>query len=141
MRGVLIVVLIAPILAQEQTAQPPAAPAGADSKPPAPAAADSKPAESPVPGNDSWLTGSIDFGYRWRTGVGGSFNTYRSIVNLGSGPKLIGAEFTLTDPKHRAFDQIHVRAYDWGDDPYSSFHLDARKTKLYEFNADYRDIA
>jgi hypothetical protein len=142
MRGLLIVVLVAPILAQEQAAQQPAAPAAADSKPPAaPVAADSKPVESPVPTNDSWLTGSIDFGYRWRTGVGGSFNTYRSIVNLGSGPKLIGAEFTLTDPKHRAFDQIHVRAYDWGDDPYSSFHLDARKTKLYEFNADYRDIA
>ncbi len=34
-----------------------------------------------------------------------------------------------------------MRAYDWGDDPYSSLHLDARKAKLYDFNADYRDIA
>jgi len=134
-------ILAAPILAQQQAGTPPAAPAAADSKPTAPVAADSKPAESPVPANESWLTGSIDFGYRWRTGVAGSFDAYRSIVNLGSGPKLLGAEFTLTDPKHRAFDQIHVRAYDWGDDPYSSFHLDAKKTKLYEFNADYRDIA
>ena len=142
MRGWLIVVIVAPILAQQQAGQQPPAPVAADSKPPAaPAAADSKPAESPVPANESWLTGSIDFGYRWRTGVAGSFDAYRSIVNLGSGPKLLGAEFTLTDPKHRAFDQIHVRAYDWGDDPYSSFHVDAKKTKLYEFNADCRDIA
>ena len=35
---------------------------------------------------------------------------YRSIVDLGSGPKLTGADFTITDPKHRLFDQIHVRA-------------------------------
>jgi hypothetical protein len=131
MRGILIVVIVAPMLAQQPAVQQPAAPA----------AADSKPAESPVPSNESWITGSIDFGYRWRTGVAGSFDTYRSVVNLGSGPKLLGGEFTLTDPKHRAFDHIQVRAYSWGDDPYSTFHLDAKKSKLYDFSADYRNIA
>ena len=95
----------------------------------------------PTPAGDLWLTGSVDLGYRWVTGVGGSFDAYRSIVDLGSGPKLLGTEFTLTDPKHRAFDQIHVRAYDWGDEPYSTFHLDAKKKGLYDFNADYRDFA
>ena len=34
-----------------------------------------------------------------------------------------------------------VRAYDWGDDPYATLHMDARKAKLYDFAADYRDIA
>src|SRR6516165_7022861 len=87
------------------------------------------------------LSGSIDLGYRWRSNVGGSYDTYRSIVNLGSGPKLLGADFTLTDPKHRAFDQIHVRAYSWGDEPYETFHLDAAKSKAYNFSADYRDFA
>ena len=96
---------------------------------------------SPVPSAESWLAGSIDVGYRWRTDVGGSLDTYRSIVNLGSGPKLLGADFTLADPQHRAFDQIHVRAYSWGDEPYQTIHLDAKKSKLYDFNADYRDIA
>ncbi len=96
---------------------------------------------SPAPSSEIWLTGSVDLGYRWVTGVGGSYDVYRSIVNLGSGPKLLGAEFTLTDPKHRLFDQIHVRAYDWGDEPYSTFHLDASKKGLYDFNADYRDFA
>ena len=94
-----------------------------------------------VPSTESWLTGFIDVGYRWRTDVGGSFDSYRGIVDLGSGPKLLGADFTLADPKHRFFDQMHVRASNWGGDPYSTFHLDARKAKLYDFNADYRNIA
>ena len=98
-------------------------------------------APSPVPSAESWLTGSIDVGYRWRTDVGGSLDTYRSIVNLGSGPKLLGADFTLTDPKHRAFDQIHVRANGWGDEPYQTVHIDGKKSKLYDFSADYRDMA
>ena len=102
--------------------------------------ADAKPAESPVPATESWLTGSIDLGYRWRTDVGGSIEAYRSIVNLGSGPKLLGLDLTLIAPKH-GFDQLHVRASSWGDDPYSTFHLDARKAKLYSFSADYRDFA
>ena len=62
-------------------------------------------------------------------------------MNLGSGPKLLGTEFTVTDPKHRLFDRMDVHAYSWGDDPYGTFHLRAKKKKLYEFNADYRDMA
>jgi hypothetical protein len=117
-----VMLIVVPVLAQE--APPPAAET-----------------PSPVPSAESRLTGSIDVGYRWRTDVGGSFDTYRSIVNLGSGPKLLGADFTITDPKHRAFDQIHVRANGWGDEPYQTVHLDAKKSKLYDFSADYRDMA
>jgi hypothetical protein len=117
---------------------PVAAPAQAAATPAAPADAA---ATSPVPSSEPVFTGWIDFGYRWRSDVAGSFDTYRSLVNLGSGPELIGAEFSLTDPKHRLFNQIHVRAYDWGDDPYSTLHIDARKAKLYNLNVDYRDIA
>jgi hypothetical protein len=98
------------------------------------------PVAAPAP-DENWLTGSLDLGYRWVTGVGGSFDTYRSIVDLGSGPKLLGADFTIVDPKHRLFDRLDVRAYDWGDDPYSSVHVDLKKAKLYEFSADYRNIA
>jgi len=97
-------------------------------------------ASSPVPSTESWITGWIDLGYRWQTGVGGSLDTYRSFVNLGSGPKLLGAEFTLIDPRHRLFDKIRVRANGWGGDPNETFHLDAEKSKLYRFSADYRDI-
>jgi hypothetical protein len=99
-----------------------------------------KAAESPVPSTENWLTGSIDLGYRWQTGVGGSLETYRSVVDLGSGPKLIDADLSIIDPKHRLFDTIGVRAADWGDDPYSSLHVDVRKRGLYRFDADYRSI-
>jgi hypothetical protein len=137
-----LVVVVVPLLAQTpepkapQPAAPPAEAAKATSD--APAAPETP---SPVPSAESWLTGSIDLGYRWRTDVGGSFNTYRSIVNMGSGPTLVGTDFTITDPQHRAFDQIRARAYSWGDGPYQTLHLDAKKSKLYDFSADYRDIA
>src|SRR5580704_10278355 len=127
-----------PATAAPQDAKPPAAPAAAAPAAAAPAGAA---ATSPVPSSEAVFTGWIDFGYTWRSDVAGNFDAYRSFVNLGSGPKLIGTEFTLTDPKHRLFDQIHVRAYDWGDDPYSTLHIDARKAKLYDLNVDYRDIA
>jgi hypothetical protein len=121
-------------------AQTPQTPAQPPSQTPAPASAAETPS-NPAPSTEPWLSGSIDLGYRWRSDVGGSVDTYRSIVNLGSGPKLFGADFTITDPKHRAFDQIHVQAYSWGDEPYETFHLNAKKSNLYDFTADYRDIA
>src|SRR5262249_9230439 len=98
-----------------------------------------EPAPSPVPATESWLTGSVDLGYRWKTDVAGSFDAYRNIVNLGAGPKLIGTEFTLA--KTRAFDRVDVYAFGWGGEPYSTFHLTARKAKLYDFRGDYRDLA
>ena len=94
-----------------------------------------------MPSTEEDLSGWIDFGYRWRTGVNGSLETYRSIVNLGSGPKLFGADFTLIDPKKRLFDTLHVLASGWGGDPYGTFHLDVSKAKRYRFDASYRDLA
>jgi hypothetical protein len=96
---------------------------------------------SPVPSTEPVLTGWIDLGYRWGTGVDGSFDTYRSIINLGSGPKFLGADFTLADPQHKWFDTIQVRADSWGDEPSSSVHVEAKKSGVYDFNADYRDFA
>lgn len=98
-------------------------------------------AESPAPAEESRFTGWVEVGYRWRTHVAGSFDTYRSIVNLGSGPKLFGAEFSLIDPQKRAFDRLDVRALSWGGEPYTTFHLQARKSRYYDFAADYRNIA
>src|SRR5579863_5083907 len=108
MLAVIVLPLIVPLNAQTPAPQapPPASPLPAEAaKSDATVAADTP---SPVPSDESWLTGSIDVGYRWGTGVGGSFDTYRSIINLGSGPKLLGADFTLLDPKSRLFDQVHI---------------------------------
>lgn len=113
--------------------------AGAQPKPESQAAAPA--AESPAPAEESRFTGWVEIGYRWRTDVAGSFDTYRSIVNLGSGPKLFGAELSIVDPQRRAFDRVDMRAYSWGGEPYTTFHLQAKKTRYYDFTADYRNIA
>jgi hypothetical protein len=128
----LLLILIAASSAGAQTAQDAKAP-GQDAK----AAA----TPSPVPTPELSAAGWIEVGERWLAGPGGSSSAYRSFVDLGAGPKLLGAEFTITDPKRRLFDEVRVRAYNWGGDPYSTLHVDARKTKLYDFSADYRNIA
>jgi hypothetical protein len=107
----------------------------------APLAAQDPPAESPVPSTEAWLSGFVEAGYRWRTDVGGNFNSYRSVVDLGEGPKLLSTDFTIQDVKKRLFDRIDARAYNWGDDPYSTLHVNVRKQRVYDFNADYRNIA
>jgi hypothetical protein len=128
MRTLLLLAGILPLAAQQAT-------------PPAAATPSVPPVASPVPSTDSWFSGYIDLGYRWQTGVGGSVDAYRSVVDLGSGPKLLGADFTITAPRNLFFDQIHARADSWGGEPYETLHFDMKKEKLYDFNADYRDIA
>jgi len=99
-----------------------------------------EPATSPTPSTEPWITGTLDLGYRI-TGVGGDNYVYRSVVNLGQGPRLLGLDFTIIDPKKRLFDRLDVRANNWGGDPYNTVHLNASKRGIYDFNFDYRDIA
>jgi hypothetical protein len=98
------------------------------------------PAPSPAPATEPWITGSIDLGYRF-TSIGGDNDVYRSVVNLGQGPRLLGLDFTIVDPKKRLFDHLDVRANNWGGDPYNTVHVNASKLGIYDFNFDYRDIA
>ncbi len=98
------------------------------------------PAQPAPPAADDWLTGTIDVGYRAITGVGGDFNTYRSVVNLGEGPKLFNADLTIRPANHRFADRIDIHASSWGD-PYNTFRLDARREGLYNFTFDYLNIA
>ncbi len=101
-------------------------------------------APTPVPAADEpAVTGSVDFGYQGRTGVGGSFDSYRSVVNLGSGPRLFGVDLTIQNrnPARRWFDRIDIRANDWGGDPYNTARVDATRRGWYNFSFDYRNIA
>ena len=99
------------------------------------------PAANPAPSTDSWFSGSVDFGYRWRTALNGNSDMYRSVVNLGEGPKLTGLEFTIVDPKKRLFDRLDARGYGWGGDPYNTAHVDAKKAGVYDLTFDYRNMA
>ena len=99
-----------------------------------------EPAAVSAPAAEDWLTGEIDFGYRFRTGVLGSLDTYRTVVNLPAGPRLFGFSFTIQDPKKRLFDRLDARSYNWGD-PNNTAHVDAVKRGIYDFHFDYRNIA
>jgi hypothetical protein len=143
MRLALALLVSIPLLAQ-QPAQPPA-PTPAAQTPPAappssPPAASAAPTASSSPATEELITGSVDFGYRL-TSVGGDNDVYRSVVNLGQGPRLLGLDLTIVDPKKRLFDRLDVRANNWGGDPYNTLHIDASKRGIYDFNFDYRDIA
>jgi hypothetical protein len=127
------------IAAWGQEAQPPAA--AAKSATPADQKAAESTGESPVPATERLLTGSFDVGYRWRTGPAGNENVYRSLVDLGEGPKFLNADFSIFDPKRRWFDQIDTRAANWGDDPYTTLNVAAHKSRVYDFVSSYRNLA
>lgn len=97
--------------------------------------------ESPKPSKEQQVTGNIEAGYRWTTGVGGDFQAYRSVVNLGEGPKLLDVDLSLTEPSKRFFDRLNIRGSGWGGDPYNTARIDASRHGAYNFSADYRNIA
>jgi len=102
-----------------------------------------QPAEQPQPAAaaERNLTGTVDFGYRALSGVGGDFQAYRSVVNLGEGPKLFALDAAFQDPSHRLFDRVDLRMNSWGGDPYNTARLEVRRDGAYRFTADYRNIA
>jgi len=142
MKSLIFLLIAVPALAQQAAA--PAAPAAPQSGKPEeakPAAKSEAAAPSPSPAAEQNITGNVDIGYRWVSGPGGNFNAYRSVVNLGEGPKLFGLDFTILDPKRRLFDRLDIRGNNWGGDPYNTARLDARKERVYNFSFDYRNIA
>ena len=85
--------------------------------------------------------GSVDLGYRWNSSVSGSLDTYRSIVNLGEGPRVLGFQYTLFEAPKKAWDRLDLSAAGWGGDPAAWFRLDASKPDVYRLKIDHRDTA
>ncbi len=113
-----------------------------------PAQEQAKPAEAAAPApaaeaapGESWLNGSLQIGYRWIPNIGGSLNTYRSVVNLGEGLRLLDTDFTRRNTSKILFDRADVHASAWGGDPYNTLRVDVEKSGLYRLTADYRSIA
>jgi hypothetical protein len=128
-------------MAQDQAPVPaPAATAPAQTETKTAAPASTPAPETPAPATPEWVSGTIDFGYRFRTDVDGSFATYRSIVNLGSGPKLFGVDLNFIDPTKKYFDKLNVSGIGWGGDPYTTARVDAFKQRRYRLTFDYRNI-
>jgi hypothetical protein len=97
-------------------------------------------AQDAAPAGEPW-SGSVDLGYRWMSDLAGNNLTYRSIINLGEGPKLLGADLDFRDPSARLFDTLTLGGIGWGGDPYNTARLEAWKKSRYRFRLDYRNIA
>lgn len=119
-----------PAPAAGQTAKP-------EPKQDAPAAADAS-----TPQKEKLLEGVIDVGDRWVSSVGGDMNTYRSVVNLESGPRVVNVDLKLTPAPHdnNVADSILFQAHSWGD-PYNSMRLDMQRDRIYRLTASYSNIS
>lgn len=116
-------------------------PAAQPAPQPAEQAQEAAAAPAPKPVAEQNFTGSIEFGYRFIPNIDGSFNTYRSVVNLGEGVKLFGADATILNPKRRLFDRLDLHLTSLGDDPYETAKLDLSKRNRYRLTVDWRNIA
>lgn len=81
-----------------------------------------------------------DIGYRMLTGQHGNINTYRSVVNLGEGPRLLQFQSTYKPPNTKLFDELRIHGANWGD-PLNTFQLNAEKSAVYRVNFQYRNLA
>ena len=99
-----------------------------------------EPADSPSPVSERNFTATIDVGARWLSGVAGDFRSYRSVVNLGEGPKLFGVEANYGNPEAKFLNRFSLSARNWGGDPFTTLHLTAERTKWWRLAADYRSM-
>ena len=74
-------------------------------------------------------------------GVSGSGAMYDTLVNLHSGPRVLGQTFTmhaLPGSKHSLLDSLTAYSNGFGGDPINFAKLNFSKAKLYEFNGTFR---
>jgi hypothetical protein len=85
--------------------------------------------------------GEIEIGYRWVT-VAGNRDMYRSMINLGEGPKLLRSDISLRAGYGAGvlFDRLDFSMYGWGGDPHNSMRLNLGRSDAYELRATYRHL-
>jgi hypothetical protein len=74
-------------------------------------------------------------------GVSGSGSMYDTLVNIHSGPRVLGETFTLhavPGTKHPLIDSLTAFSNGFGGDPINYAKLDFSKGKLYEFSGTFR---
>ena len=90
--------------------------------------------------NGYTLHQSIDLGGRMAN-VNGSPAMYDTLVNMQSGPRVLGETFelrALPDTKNTWVDHLSAFGSGFGGDPYSFARLNASKGKAYEFSGVFR---
>ncbi len=106
---ILRILLPAAALALLGAAQEPPKPAPEPAKPAAEAPADPAAKAEVAPAKEAGeplVSGSVDVGYRFRTGIAGNSNAYRTVVDLGEGPKLFGFDLRIQSHTRKYFDKI-----------------------------------
>lgn len=85
------------------------------------------------------ITNSFETGYRFSE-VTGNRGVYRSDVNYGNGPRLLGTSLTVNsrDGHGHYFDEIVLTTAGLGNDPYESARLRVEKNRLYDYNLLWR---
>ena len=87
------------------------------------------------------LSATVDGGYRFLSGVNGDVRTYRSVVNLGEGPKLFSADVDYSNPMPIVLDRFTLSLQSWGGEPYNTLRLDAERSNWWRLRADYRNLS
>lgn len=85
------------------------------------------------------VTQSFEVGYRLAQ-VDGDVGMYRSVVNFGNGPRLLGANLTVNsrDGHGQYFDEILLHILGLGNDPYQNVMVRVQKNGLYRYDMLWR---
>ena len=86
-------------------------------------------------------SGFADVRNRFVTDVGGDSQVYRSIVNLGEGPRLYEGEMRFVRPGGRWLDELSLSGDALGGDPSSGALLQAHRAEQYDLRLHYRNFA
>ncbi len=98
------------------------------------------PDTSSVAPNGYTLHGSINLGGNM-TSLTGSGAMYDTLVNMQSGPRVLGSSFqlqALPTTKHTLVDSLTAYSTGWGGDPYDLATMDFSKGKIYQFSGRFR---
>jgi hypothetical protein len=82
---------------------------------------------------------SVEFGGRF-TNFTGNQNTYKTLVNLQDGPRLLNFTAEMRSLNHHGslFDRLYFTNFGYGGDPNNVSRLRINKNKWYDFNAQFR---
>jgi hypothetical protein len=102
-------------------------------------AQDAAPAAQPTAPNGYALHESIDLGGHM-AGISGSGAMYDTMVNLESGPRVLGETFqlhALPGAKHTLLDSLSAFSNGWGGDPDNFARIDFYKGNLYQVSGNF----
>jgi len=101
--------------------------------------------EPETPQEQTWgpyrVASSIEFGVRG-IGINGNGNKFRSDYNYDPGFRLFDASLMMKSNGAGGvlFDELMINTFGWSTDPNRYLRIDATKTSLYRFSANYRRI-